>query len=166
MNANNAVVIDTNVAMVANGQTEQAGPQCQQNCIDALRQMRQDKIILLDAGRLIIEEYSHSLKHSGQPGAGDAFFRWLWQNQANQQRCRMIEITPHSERGFTEFPVDDALAGFDRSDRKFAAVALASGVSPPVWNASDTDWWQHRDALEKHGIAVRFICPELMEVRN
>ena len=166
MNANNAVVIDTNVAMVANGKAEQAGPQCRENCIIELEQIFQHKTILLDAGYLIMEEYLSNLSLSGQPGAGDAFFRWLWQNQANQQRCRMIEITPHSERGFTEFPVDDALAGFDRSDRKFAAVALASGVSPPVWNASDTDWWQHRDALEKHGIAVRFICPELMEVRN
>ena len=164
MSANNAVVMDTNVAIVANGQAEQAGPQCQRNCISALRQMRQDNIILLDAGRLIIEEYRHNLNLSGQPGAGDAFFRWLWQNQANHRRCRTIEITPHSERGFAEFPVDDALAGFDPSDRKFAAVALASGASSPVWNASDTDWWQHRDALKKHGVAVHFICPELMGV--
>lgn len=163
LNDNNAVVIDTNVAMVANGKAEQAGSQCQENCITALEQIFQDKAILLDAGYLIMEEYLSNLSLSGQPGAGDRFFKQLWQNP---QYCRSVAITPHPERGFVEFPDDAALAGFDRSDRKFVAVALASGASPPVWNASDTDWWQHRGALAKHGVAVHFICPELMDVRN
>lgn len=163
MNANNAVVIDTNVAMVANGEAEQAGSQCQENCITALEQIFQGKTILLDAGYLIMEEYLSNLNLSGQPGAGDRFFKQLWQNP---QHCRVVAITPHPERGFVEFPDDAALAGFDRSDRKFVAVAVASGANPPVWNASDTDWWQHRDALEKHGVAVHFICPELMDRRS
>lgn len=166
MNADNAVVMDSNVAIVANGQAEQAGSQCRQNCIAALQRIQQDKIILLDAGRLIIEEYRHNLRLSGQPGAGDAFFKWLWQNQGNYQHCRAVSITPHPRRGFAEFPDDDALADFDPSDRKFVAVALASTERPSVLNASDTDWRQHRDALEKHGVAVCFICPELMDVCN
>lgn len=166
MTANNAVVMDTNVAMVANGQTEQAGLQCRQNCIAALRRIQEDKIILLDAGGLILDECRRYLHPSGQPGVGDAFFRWLWQNQGNYQHCRMVSITPHPRRGFAEFPDDDTLADFDPSDRKFVAVALASTERPSVLNASDTDWRQHRDALEKHGVAVCFICPELMDVRN
>ena len=166
MNDNNAVIMDTNVAMVANGQAEQAGLQCQQNCTAALRQIREDKIILLDAEGLIFEEYRRNLNLSGEPGAGDAFFKWLLDNQENPRHCRSVAITPHPERGFAEFPDDQELSNFDRSDRKFVAVALASGASPPVWNASDTDWWQHRDALEKHGVAVHFICPELMERRS
>lgn len=166
MNADNAVVMDTNVAMVANGQAEQAGPQCQQNCISVLRQIQQGKIILLDTGGLIIEEYRHNLNLSGQPGVGDRFFKWLWQNQANCQRRRTVAITPHPERCFAEFPGDDALSGFDPSDRKFVAVAIASNESPSILNASDTDWWHYRDALEKYGVAVYFICPELMDSRN
>ena len=166
MNADNAVVMDTNVAMVANGQAEQAGSQCRQDCISALQQIQQGKIILLDAGRLIIVEYLHNLNLSGQPGVGDRFFKWLWQNQANYRHCRVFAITPHPKRGFAEFPDDQALADFDPSDRKFVAVAIASGANPPVWNASDTDWRQYRDALAKHGIAVHFICPELMDMRN
>ena len=166
MNDNNAVIMDTNVAMVANGQAEQAGLQCQQNCVAALRQIHEDKIILLDAENLIFEEYRRNLNLSGEPGAGDAFFKWLLDNQDNPRHCRSVTITPHPERGFAEFPDDQGLSNFDRSDRKFVAVALASGENPPVWNASDTDWWQHRDALATHGIAVHFICPELMERRS
>ena len=35
-----AVVVDTNVAVVANGRTEQASPDCLQVCLDALRGIR------------------------------------------------------------------------------------------------------------------------------
>lgn len=62
----------------------------------------------------------------------------------------------------TDFPDDEMLAGFDRDDRKFVAVAIASGESPPILNASDTDWHDHRQALSRHGVAVEFVCPELM----
>ena len=66
-------------------------------------------------------------------------------------------------RGFEEFPDSARLSSFDRSDRKFVAVALASGSSPKVLNAADTDWWDHRQALEENGVDVVFLCPELME---
>ena len=54
---------------------------------------------------------------------------------------------------------------FDRDDRKFVAVALASGTSPPIVNASDRDWWEHREVLQVHGIEILFLCPELMPQR-
>ncbi len=95
---------------------------------------------------------------------GDAFFKWLWNNQVNPACCRQIKIVPDplGDRVFEEFPDDPDLAGFDRSDRKFVAVALASEESPPILNASDTDWWEVRDALARHGVYPRFLCPELM----
>ncbi|HSU82609.1 MAG TPA: hypothetical protein VLR69_09330, partial [Thermoanaerobaculia bacterium] len=57
---------------------------------------------------------------------------------------------------------DPDLAAFDPSDRKFVAVAVASGEQPEILNASDTDWWHHREALSRHGVEVRFLCPQLM----
>ena len=76
-----------------------------------------------------------------------------------------MEIHPHTEREFVEFPEDQRLADFDRDDRKFVAVALASGASPPIVNATDTDWWEHRDALSEHSVNVRFLCTDLMTRR-
>ena len=55
-----------------------------------------------------------------------------------------------------DFPNDPNLAGFDSSDRKFAAAARKTGV--PVMNATDSDWLIHRDALTANGIVVEFIC--------
>lgn len=155
--------MDTNVAVVANGKTEQAGPRCIRECISRLRHIRDECRLLLDDRNQIIDEYRNNLNPSGQPGPGDAFFLWLWQNQANQDYCRNIAVTPHEDLGFEEFPDDPDLNAFDQDDRKFVAVALASETEPEVLNASDTDWWHHRQALQQHGVEIVFLCPDLMQ---
>ena len=161
------VVMDTNVPIVANGnKTEQAGPCCILACIKRLRHIRDECLLLLDDRKRIIDESGKKLNRSGQPGPGDAFFLWLWQNQANPEYCRKIALTPHEDRGFEEFPDDPDLSAFDQDDRKFVAVALASGTEPEVLNASDTGWWHHRQALQQHGVEIVFLCPELMQRRG
>ena len=158
------VVVDTNVPLVANGKAEQAGLKCEDACVRKLRQVQAGRRTLVDDKWLIIEEYRRrSQPLPGSPGVGDAFFKWLWENQANPQHCRIVPITVHSDRGFAEFPDDPRLNSFDLSDRKFVAVALASGAGPHVLNAAETDWWDHRQALEENGVDVVFLCPELME---
>lgn len=158
-----AVVMDTNVAVVANSKTEQAGPKCVSTCIDTLRQIQAGRLLLLlDNGNEIFQEYQKHLHPSGKPGSGDAFFKWLWRNQANERHCKRVTVTSHDEREFEEFPDDPDLASFDRDDRKFVAVARASKSNPRVLNAVDTDWRDYREPLRKHGVEVEFLCPELM----
>lgn len=70
---NSAVVIDTNVTIVANDMHPAAGLDCVGACIDALLQARQSGV-LMDDNYLIFEEYRRHLSHAGQPGFGDAFF--------------------------------------------------------------------------------------------
>ena len=154
--------MDTNVAVVANGQHGQAGPSCRRNCVDALRRIQNDCLVLLDDKRLILDEYRKNLSPSGQPGLGDAFFKLLHDNQSNPEFCRTVAVNLHLDRGFEEFPADPRLSSFDDDDRKFVAVARASGTNPEVLNASDTDWWQYRQELSEHGVRVVFLCPELM----
>ena len=158
------VVMDTNVAIVANGEAEQACSNCICACIAMLRHIRDECRLLVDDKNRVFSEYQTHLRRSGQPGPGDAFFKWLWQNQANSEYCRMVPVTPHQDDdcGYDEFPDDPVLSTFDRSDRKFVAIALSSGTAPNVLNATDTDWWCHRDTLGKHGVGIVFICPELM----
>ena len=161
--AKEEVVLDTNVAVVSNGDTEQAGWDCVANCVAATRRITDSQILLVDELGLILHEYSRNLNRSGQPGVGDAFFRFIWDNQANERHCRKVKVTPNDERGFDEFPDDPRLSNFDRDDRKFVAVAIASGSAPKILNASDTDWWIHRQELGRHGVAIEFLCPDLME---
>ena len=160
------IVMDTNVAVVANGKTEQASPCCIRECIDRLSHIMDECCLLLDDRHLILGEYERNLDPSGQPGLGDVFYKWLFYNQANPEHCRKIPLKTHADREFEEFPDDPNLESFDRDDRKFVAVALASGTAPKVLNASDRDWWRYRQALRQHGVEVVFLCPDLMKARS
>jgi hypothetical protein len=162
------VLVDTNVALVANGKSAKAGYTCINTCIVELLKTRSKRRVVLDDHGFILREYIKHLSFSGQPGPGDAFFKWLWDNQGNPRYCLQVAITPTNRTGqdFAEFPNDIELNGFDRTDRKFVAAAAASGGHPHILNASDTDWWQYRDALKRHGIEIRFLCRELMEMER
>ena len=157
------IVVDTNVPIVASGRTEQADPRCILNCIAILREIQDERRVLLDDGDLILGEYRENLSFAGQPGVGDFFFKWLFDNQANPAHCRKVPLTVHPVRGFEEFPDDPSLDMFDHDDRKFVAVARASGTGPAVLNASDRDWWVYCRELRLHGVEVVFLCPNLME---
>ena len=160
-------MVDTNVPRVANGETKQADLECEDACIQALKQIQAERRTLLDDKGLFFEEYQKGLNFSGQPGLGDAFFKWLWENQANEQHCRTVPVTIHADRGFVEFPDDPRLERFDKGDRMFVAVALASETGPRVLNAVDRrSWWVHRKALKENGVNVVFLCPELMQMER
>jgi hypothetical protein len=113
---------------------------------------------VLDASHLIFAEYFQNTSRSGQPGVGDAFVKWAWDNQANTARCLRVMITPDAGRGFVEFPDAAALMDFDRSDRKFVAVAREAGPPTELHIDLDTDWWFNRDALIEQGLILRFLC--------
>ena len=156
-------VVDTNVAVVANGQSQQASPDCVITCVERLGQITSGvEKLALDNEWRIIEEYQRNLHSSDQPGVGDAFLKWALTNWANPQRCELVPITPvdNLENDFREFPKDPALNDFDPSDRKFIAVALVHPQNPPILQAVDSKWWGFRNALERTGVRVAFICED------
>jgi len=159
-----AFVVDVNVAIVANGNSTQADEHCRLACIQALREVMQN-IICIDTKDHIVKEYQTYLSRSGQPGSGDEFMAWLHDNQCNAERCERIHITRHNGREFEEFPNDQSLARFDRSDRKYVAVALGSANNPEVLNAVDSDWDEHQEALDTIGIRVKELCPHCLRRR-
>jgi hypothetical protein len=154
-------VVDTNVAVVASGLAAQADIRCVTACMQRLYAIQQHGGLLLDDRGEILLEYTKKLGYSGQPGAGHAFVKWAFDNQANAQQVRRVSITPRGLAGwrrFDEFPDVPALRGFDPSDQKFVAVAIASGEGPAILNAVDSDWWHHRAALEAAGVSLEFLC--------
>jgi hypothetical protein len=158
-----AVVVDTNVAMVASRLHQHADEQCVNSCIERLYKIQQSGGLLVDDRGLIIHEYTKCLGYSGQPGAGHAFVKWAHSNQAITNRVQKITITPRPDDGwrrFEEFPDLPDLKNFDKSDQKFVAVALASGVRTPILNAMDSDWKIHYTSLQLAGVVIEFICPQ------
>jgi len=159
-------VVDTNVPIVANGKSEQACSRCVNACIDALQDIYDTGGVVLDDRWRIISEYQNKLSSSGQPGPGDAFMKWVLNHKANVERCECVQITEHETRGFEEFPDDPRLCDFDKSDRKFVAVALASRNRPEILNAVDSDWWDARKALTDCGLKIRFVYPDQFSGRG
>src|SRR5580704_3921062 len=135
-----AYVVDTNVPIVANGRSH-ADPACVIACVDVLLEVYSTGVTVLDDAMRILSEYMNHLSLSGEPGAGDAFMKWVWNVQADENRCERVVLTPRYENiadDFAEFPDDPELANFDRADRKFVAVALASRREPIILNAVDS----------------------------
>ena len=157
-----AFVVDTNVPVVANGRSEQADPDCVIACVTVLGDVLTDGTIVLDDGMRILKEYMGNLSMSGQPGAGDLFMIWVWNVHADENRCERVHLTCEDagSDNFNEFPGDADLTDFDRSDRKFVAVALTSRNRPVVLNAVDSDWADSHVALKRNGVKVRFLCPQ------
>lgn len=160
-----AVVIETNVIAVANELAIQADSDCILACIDALERAQKRRKVVIDAGQLLFREYFRYGHRSGQPGAGDAFVKWLWSNQANPKHVESVNITPRvgDPENFDEFPDDPSLEHFDRSDRKFVATALASKLQPKIVNAVDSDWRHFRDELKANDVSIIFLCPQMMK---
>ena len=166
-----AVIIDTNVMVVANGKA--AAPQARCKCIIRCRVrlaeiLRGTEIILLDDKKRMIQEYKNNLNAKGR-GHGDRFWqelvRRMWRQEEGQEKVIRVRITPAVGNGtdFEEFPNDDAsLKHFHKKDRKFVAVALAyqhdSGQEAPILKAEDSGWEEFQDALAAHGVQVDSIC--------
>ena len=160
-----AFVIDVNVLIVANGrETAQVSPQCVLNCIEFLEEA-QAHLIVLDESGLIFEEYQNYNSFQGQPGVGDAFFKWIYNNQFDSERCERVTITPtvtslnpSLEEVPLELRIKDANKKiFDLDDHIWSAVARASQHKPVIVNAVDSDWREWQKRLEQHRFQIRFL---------
>lgn len=158
-----AYVVDTNVLAAANRLANHASLQCVVACSHLLGEIQRKGTVVIDDELRVLREYKNYAS-AARPGVGNAFLKWIYTNLANPSRCELLHLLPRSGNGedYHQFPDDPELSDFDRADRKFAALAVASIHDPPVANATDSDWWHYRAALAKHGITVQFLCPELM----
>lgn len=147
-------VVDTNVPIVANGADWlQKAPECVIACDYKLKDVMDSGRVALDDGWQIVKEYTKHLRRSGEPGAGDKFFKWVLTNIRNPQRCDLVQAA--------EFPDDPRLAGFDRSDRKFVCVAPAHPDRPSILYAVERHWNKVVIPLSEHGIIVDCICTQV-----
>ncbi|WON72913.1 hypothetical protein [Nitrosospira sp. Is2] len=154
-----AVVIDTNVLLVANRQHHDISEECILACVQKLLDA-QGGIVVVDNEYRIFNEYQNKTNPNNGSRMGDAFLKWLLQNQANTQRVHKMSLTETAANEFAEFPDPSLQASFDAPDRKFAAVAHAHPDKPPVWQAADCKWLNWWPALHGKGVRVDFLCPD------
>ena len=151
-----SVVVDTNVAIAANGKNTHADLECQLACVEELRAVCRNMVIAVDDSNRIFDEYKDRLSFRGAPGAGDAFFKHLHDHMYGGKRVRRVAITPCNDarRSFEELPENE----FDPSDRKFLAVAVVAKAE--ILNATDSDWSEQEALISDLGVAVRQLCPQ------
>ncbi|TQE99084.1 MAG: hypothetical protein FKY71_10445 [Spiribacter salinus] len=162
------VVVDTNVAIVANGRNGMSSD-CVKRCAEHINLVSKTKTLAVDEAWEIVKEYMRHLKQEGQPGVGDAFLKWVLTNHANPKRCVKVVIRRCEARGdpvdYREFPDHEGLAGFDPSDKKFVAVSNARRDKPDILQGSDSKWLEWCKSLRECGVRVLFVCEdELREV--
>ena len=149
-------VVDTNVAIVANGRNTDADLECQLACVEKLQDVCSRQVVVLDDRDLIFDEYKGRLSFAGGPGVGDVFFKHVHNHLYSETRVRRVRITlcDDDRRGFEELPEN----GLDRSDRKFLATALVASAS--ILNAKDSDWGEQEALTERLGVQVHQLCPQ------
>ncbi len=163
----NAVIVDTNVIVIAND-TDNERTDCRNRCQDRLEQIfdQPEKVVIDDRWRILGEYEDNVNPNARKKGVGDVFVKTLLQNLKNPEICTMVPITSLSGNGtdFEEFPDDPALSNFDPDDRKFIAIAVAYGNTHQqkaiLLQASDSQWYGFREELVRNGLEVEFVCEE------
>lgn len=150
------VIIDTNVAVVANRQNANVAEACVEACIVFLIAARTDHVVLLDSGDEIRAEYARALQQRRPYELGALFLIHLYQQHYNPARVRVVDLDKTEDGEFVDFPNVPELAAFDPSDRKFAALARRTETA--VTNAIDSDWVECLEALNENDIDVDFLC--------
>ena len=127
-----AVIVDTNVTVIANDTDDDGRQDCSERCQDRLQQIvdQHEKVVVDDKWR-ILGEYEDNVKPNTRKRIGDLFVKRLLQNLGNPEICTMVPITPLTGNGtdFAEFPNDDdALTGFHKKDRNSLPLPLHTSV--------------------------------------
>ena len=86
-------VVDTNVAIVANGRGTHADSSCQLACVAKLEHLSKGGTVAVDLLGLILTEYANHMRWSGYPEVGDRFFKYVFDNQYRDGRVRRVSIT-------------------------------------------------------------------------
>ncbi len=138
-------MVDTNVARTANGDATHVNLECQKACVDALECIIECGVVVLDDGRLILDEYVNGLE-SGI-GMGTAFFKYVCTNAWVEDRVRRVPVD-----------VDALPPNTPGKDQKFLAAAV-SGCAE-VLNATDSDWAVNAAVTASLGVSVVQLCPQ------
>ena len=149
--------IDTNVPVVANGRDNGERPvalECREAAIRFLMDVlaNRERVVVDEEGE-IEKEYRRYLNPRGQPGVGDLFYQRVLRDWI---LCERVSLPKRSDGEYAALPQAVIAAGFDQSDRKFAALAKSERI--PVVNAVDGDWLNERKMLATNGIRVKFLC--------
>lgn len=151
--------IDENVLVVANGRETHASLMCQLACVDFLLECKRDRSLLLDTAGAVLALYASKCNWSGEPGTGDEFFRWAFDNSHGLE---LVDLARDDSGRYVDVP--EGLEDFDRDDHIWLALVLKTSVEAQIVNAVDSDYLENLSKLEAALVDVLELCHD--EVRQ
>lgn len=115
-------------------------------------------ILVIDDRREIISEYCRQHSRNNKYPLLNAFIKFVCSNAFVATKIEQVSV-PKTEGVYVNFPDCEELQNFDPADKKFVAVAIAHGESPPIYQATDRKWEQWASALRAVGVRVKFLDP-------
>jgi len=157
------LILDTNLPLIAKG-VSNFSAECIEACKGWLDEIFDNQhLIVIDDEYHLLDEYRNSMDSSGPQDYGNRFLKWIYTNQGNPALVKQVHIHSIGGHDFSEFPESLRQIGFDRSDRKFVALAIANNCQAPIIQAGDSKWIGWQGSLAEHG--VNLILPCLSELK-
>ena len=153
-------VIDTNVFIAANDGAKHLSDRDVDKCKLFVSALFFGAVISLDLQGEILSEYFKYMNLSGQPGLSDRFFKYLWDHHYNKAFCELVDVEKNEKGIYLHLSGRNDLLAFDPSELKFIAVYLGSKNPVRICNASDSDWNNCKEILQKNNIDVYEILAE------
>ncbi len=145
-----AIVVDTNVWVVAAGAHPGASADCVIRAAGRLCALwTGDDPLAVDARNMILGEYRDNIPEGSLPR------RILSELQRQAGRITYQPVRLDRD-GLAAVP--RCLAALDANDRKFAAVALSFTPPAPILNAVDPDWKECAAGCQEAGLRVEELC--------
>lgn len=162
-------IIDTNVIINAGKRSSEMSSvlevECCKKCLLLLKNMMRDPDkhgVILDVGNEIIKEYKRNVSRYTLNRLSSDFIQWILTTQLDRMWCEgdIVPIAKQGEFDYFDFPIDDRLSGFDKSDRKFVALSRAHPEHPIVMQASDSKWEEYRAVFAEYGVVIEYVHAE------
>lgn len=150
------LVIDTNVLMIADRRGSDITQLCVDSAIECVASLSDGNVICLDEDDAILDEYAANIKEIRPYSLVAKLLIDLRQQRYSASNIHRAPLPKNHAGEYKDCPQSLIDANFDRSDRKF--VALAKVTQATVCNAVDTDWFDHADLLCREGIQVNNLC--------
>lgn len=157
---NDKLIMDTNVAVKAATPQEECESEewdMQEKCVDFIGKFVKNPAsqLVLDLDYEIITEYRNRIPSNTD--MGKIFWRWFNTYIGQIPFENMVKLDKDSEGNYVMFPLEARTKEFDRSDRKFVALARMHSEHPAIVEASDGKWFGFKETFEEYGVHIEFL---------
>lgn len=164
-------IIDTNVALTADGTNSQASKACQRSCVSVIRRALSGEVpVVIDENNEVLGEYRKNIYPDQKGSLAEQFMIFALTNQYFGERVKRIKLEKNAFGQFEDYPDNEdewttndiRCQRFDPDDKKWVALAVRfknqTGTDAPIVNAADRCWIAFESQLLSAGVLLETLC--------